>query len=122
MKTLLIYNLAYNSIAFVNPPCVCDRGDISCSSKEKFDDDDDDDDDDDADDADDDDDDDDDLPCFSYTYSCIILTHSSRVLIKVGTRSLLSVDPNSQSLYAGQVVDRGYRRQVLIVCAIHSVC
>ena len=28
------------SIAFVNPPCVCDRGDSSCSNKGKFDDDD----------------------------------------------------------------------------------
>ena len=30
-----------HSIAFVNPPFICDRGDISCSNKEKFDDDDD---------------------------------------------------------------------------------
>ena len=32
------------SFTFVNPPCVCDRGDSSCSNKGKFDDDDDDDD------------------------------------------------------------------------------
>src|SRR6218665_1769938 len=31
------------SFTFVNPPCVCDRGDSSCSNKGKFDDDDDDD-------------------------------------------------------------------------------
>ena len=33
-----------HSIAVVNPPCVCERGDISCSNKENFDDDDDEDD------------------------------------------------------------------------------
>ena len=27
------------SIDFVNPPCICDRGDSSCSNKGKFDDD-----------------------------------------------------------------------------------
>ena len=43
--TLVVCSIPYfrltYSFTFVNPPCVCDRGDSSCSNKGKFDDDDD---------------------------------------------------------------------------------
>ena len=63
-KWYVIYlTLCLLSTEFVNPPCVCDRGDSSCSNKGKFDDDDDDY---------DDDDDDDDLQSTSCWHKCLL--------------------------------------------------